>query len=223
MNLFGYLRKKPVPTPEVKFDEKFTKILEKKIPHDAISYVIGLWNKHPFSFTMPKTRKSCLGNYRLQNGQHTVSVNADLNTYSFLITLIHEIAHQHVAVNQKFFKRAAEPHGVEWQTTFSNLMHPLLSMEDIFPADILAVLVPHMRKPKASSMRDPKLVVALKKYDANSIENGESLGKLETGIAFEFNKKTYRKIENRRSRTLVEDISTKKRYTIPSFAEVKVL
>ncbi len=223
MNLFGFLKKKTIPPPQVNFSEKFAKILQKKIPVEAVSYVLDLWNVHPFSFTMPKTRKTCLGNYRLQNGQHTVSVNADLNTYSFLITLIHEIAHQHVAVNQHMFKRPAEPHGVEWKTTFSKLMQPLLNRSDIFPADILAVLVPHMRMPKASSMRDPKLVKALKKYDANPIENGESLGKITVGHTFEFNKKTYRKIENRRSRTLVEDIFTNKRYTIPSFAEVKVL
>ncbi len=223
MNLFGFLKKKTVPPPKVNFSEKFIKILQKKIPSGAVAYVLELWNEHPFSFTMPKTRKTCLGNYRLQNGQHTVSVNADLNTYSFLITLIHEIAHQHVAVKQTLFKRNVEPHGLEWKTTFSKLMQPLLNSPDIFPADILAVLVPHMRNPKASSMRDPKLVMALKKHDLNPVENGESLGKLNTGITFEFNQKRYRKIENRRSRTLVEDVYTNKRYTIPSFAEVKVL
>jgi SprT protein len=223
MNLFGFLKKKPVPAPKVSFDIKFTKILQSKIPIGAIPYVLELWNMHPFSFTMPKTRKSCLGNYRLQNDRHTVSVNADLNTYSFLITLIHEIAHQHVSINQKTFRRLAEPHGIEWKTTFSNLLQPLLVQEDIFPDDILKVLVPHMRNPAASSMRDPKLVAALKKHDANPIENGELLGKLPTGVAFEFNHKTFKKIENRRTRTLVEDINSRKRYTIPSFAEVKVI
>jgi SprT protein len=223
MNLFGFLKKKPIPKPKVNFEEKFTKTLQAKIPAEAIPYVIELWKVNPFSFTMPKTRKSCLGNYRLQNGRHTVSVNADLNTYSFLITLIHEIAHQHVSVNQKTFRRVAEPHGVEWKTTFTNLMQPLLIQPDIFPADILKVLVPHMHNPAASSMRDAKLVAALKKHDANQMENGQLLGKLEMGVAFVFNQKTFKKIENRRTRTLVEDIQTRKRYTIPSFAEVKVI
>jgi hypothetical protein len=66
-------------------------------------------------------------------------------------------------------------------------------------------------------------VAALKKHDANQMENGELLGKLEMGVAFVFNQKTFKKIENRRTRTLVEDIQTRKRYTIPSFAEVKVI
>jgi SprT protein len=223
MNLFGFLKKKPIPKPKVNFEEKFTITLQAKIPAEAVPYVIELWKVNPFSFTMPKTRKSCLGNYRLQNGRHTVSVNADLNTYSFLITLIHEIAHQHVSVNQKTFRKVAEPHGVEWKTTFTKLMQPLLVQPDIFPSDILKVLVPHMRNPAASSMRDGKLVAALKKHDANQMENGELLGKLEMGVAFVFNQKTFKKIENRRTRTLVEDIQTRKRYTIPSFAEVKVI
>jgi SprT protein len=223
MNLFGFLKKKPVPKPQVNFEEKFTKILHNKIPALAIPYVIELWKRNSFSFTMPKTRKSCLGNYRLQNGRHTVSVNADLNTYSFLITLIHEIAHQHVAVNRSMFRTEPDPHGKEWKNTFIRLLQPLLEMPNVFPEDILKVLIPHMRNPAASSMRDPKLVVALKKYDANQLENGELLGKVASGVSFVYNQKTFRKIENRRTRTLVEDIKTKKRYTIPTFAEVSVL
>jgi SprT protein len=221
MSIFGFLKKKPVPVKQ-KFEEKFDKILREKIPSDAIPYIHALWRQHPFSFTMPRSRKTCLGNYRLQNGRHTVSVNADLNTYSFLITLVHEIAHQHVAVNQKLFKRFPEPHGKEWKTTFSALMQPLLELENIFPADILTVLVPHMKNPAASSMRDPNLVAALKTYDTPTGVQGEVLKHLGINSEFIFNKKLFKKIEDRRTRTLVEDPKTKKRYTIPSFVEVKV-
>lgn len=219
--IFSFLNKKPEPVIKANA-EKFTKILKLKVPEPAINYVLDLWLKHPFSFKMPKSRKTCLGNYRQQGSMHTVTVNADLNQYSFLITLIHEIAHQHVAVNKTIFKRNPEPHGREWKTTFSMLMNPLL-IPEVFPEDILVVLSKHMKDPAASSMRDQKLVLALKKYDPKLEIAGFKLESLESGQKFLFNQKPYMKIENRRTRTLVECVKTKKRYTIPVFVEVSLI
>ena len=104
MSLFGFLRKKPsviITTNNLKLE----KMLESKIPSESVSYVMTLWKSHPFNFTISRARKTCLGNYRFKNQQHFISVNGDSNPFSFLITLIHEIAHQHVTLNHRIFRK----------------------------------------------------------------------------------------------------------------------
>jgi SprT protein len=220
MNLLDIFRRKPADK-DAAFLRRFHKILLEKIPTASIPYILELWQQQHFRFTMPYTRSTCLGNYRFRNGKHTVSVNADLNPYSFLITLIHEIAHYHATLKYNGVLKKIDPHGSEWKDTFKVLIEPVL-VPEIFPEDILPTLKRHMKNPAASSMSDPLLVKALKFYDEKAPGNIQHLGDIASGTVFVFNKKVFKKIENRRSRVLVEDPKTKKRYTIPVFADVLI-
>ena len=221
MSLFGFLKKKPsvvITTNNLKLE----KMLESKIPSESVSYVMTLWKSNPFNFTISRARKTCLGNYRFKNQQHFISVNGDSNPFSFLITLIHEIAHQHVTLNNRIFRKKTDPHGVEWKDTFRNLMHPLLT-EEVFPEDILAVLKRHMINPAASSTRDPRLFEILENYSNKNTIEGPKLSELADGKVFLFKDRKYRKLENRRTRTLVECTVSKKRYTISSFIPIQIM
>ncbi|MCP9754414.1 transcription elongation protein SprT [Lacihabitans sp. CCS-44] len=219
--MFGFLKKKPESVVKTS-SEKLEKLLSAKIPIASLPYVMNLWKTHPFNFSITKSRKSCLGNYRLKDGQHFITVNGDSNAYSFLVTLIHEIAHQHVALTAKLFRRKPAPHGVEWKTTFSNLMQPLLT-EEVFPGEILKVLQKHMINPAASSTRDPSLVKVLGIFNEKENSDAPLLSEIPSGKIFVFNNKKYRKLENRRTRTLVECTSSKKKYTIASYAPIQII
>jgi SprT protein len=216
--LFGFLKKKPVATVNTS-SQKLENLLKAKIPASAVAYVLGLWVQQPFNFVSSRPRKTCLGNYRFKDNQHYISVNGDSNPYSFLVTLIHEIAHQHVTVKQKLFRRKPAPHGLEWKNTFSALMAPLLTPE-VFPEHILVVLKRHMRNPAASSTKDPELVRVLGIMDD---ADKKVLAEIPSGKEFVFNNKKYKKIENRRTRTLVECTATRKRYTIASYAPIQII
>ncbi len=218
---FGFLKKKPVLFQKTSV-EKLHKILLTKIPEKAVPYVLDLWNQYPFSFTVSRSRKTCLGNYRLKDNQHYISVNGDSNQYAFLVTLIHEIAHQHVTIQQKLFRRRPAPHGKEWKNAFSELMAPMLEQK-VFPEDIHVVLKKHMQNPAASSTKDPLLMEVLGQYSENDNPKGPPLSEIQAGEFFVFNNKKYRKIENRRTRTLVECVVSKKKYTIASFAPIQLL
>ncbi len=201
---------------------KLENLLLAKIPATAVPYVLRLWTEHPFNFAISRSRKTCLGNYRFKDSQHYISVNTDSNSHSFLVTLIHEIAHQHVTLKAKLFKRRPAPHGVEWKTTFTQLMAPLLTT-DVFPEEILKVLKRHMVNPAASSTKDPELVKVLGILEENEDIDGQVLSELPTGKIFVFKNKKYKKIENRRTRTLVECMASKKRYTIASYAPIQII
>ena len=90
----------------------FEKVLIEKIPADAIAYCVAAFEKQPFRFKVTRNRKSKSGDYRFDKtiSQSTVTVNSGLNSYSFLITLIHEMAHHTTRLK---YKCPVKPHGPE--------------------------------------------------------------------------------------------------------------
>lgn len=198
------------------------KLLTPKVPENALGYCVALWEEHPFSFTISKSRNSCLGNYQYKDGHHKITVNHDLNKYSFLITYIHEVAHRVVCiVYPPKSRKKVLPHGNEWQRIFMELMTPMLN-EGVFPPDVLQVLCTHMLKPAASSTADPKLVAVLRKYDVQKagLEFTITLEELGTNTHFDFKGRIFKKLENRRTRALCLEVKTNRKYTIPLRAEV---
>lgn len=182
-------------------------------------HCLDLWNDYPFEFKLSKSRSSKLGDYRYdpRSKSHTVTVNQDLNSYQFLITYIHEVAHRVVHKPQ----RGQKPHGIEWKMCFQRLMLPVLRPE-VFPEDILRVLARHMKNPKASSSADPKLMEVLAKYD-RSIPTGPTLKELDLEKEFVFRKRTFRKLQEKRTRAVCLELNSQRRYLIPMVAEVEVL
>jgi hypothetical protein len=107
-------------------------------------------------------RQTRHGDYRKGiSGKHEITVNASLNKYRFLITLIHEIAH---LVAFEKFGHNIKPHGVEWKITFQRLMIPFIRPE-IFPNSVLPLVANHFKNPTASSDTDVHLAYALKQFD----------------------------------------------------------
>ncbi|MDT4877542.1 hypothetical protein FQZ97_1130720 [compost metagenome] len=100
-------------------------------------------------------------------------------------------------------------------------MAPLLNLR-IFPEDILQVLVAHMQNPAASSTKDPALVRVLSRYSPEKIVKGIYLSEVADGKIFNFNGRQFKRIQNRRTRILVECVNTRKRYTIPGVALVEL-
>jgi hypothetical protein len=128
----------------------------------------------PINLRVVGKRTSKSGDFRAAhaNAAARITVNSNLNPYAFLITLVHELAHHHVnqdysLVLKKFSLRRRSrplPHGKEWKDKFILLMQPYLNHE-VFPADILPVLIRYLENPKASSSVDHRLSKVLKKYD----------------------------------------------------------
>lgn len=188
------------------------------VPENAVHYCLDLWTSIPFNFKVKGTRTTKLGDYRYdrRNGAHIITVNMDLNRFSFLITYIHEIAH---LLTTERDGRDVPPHGAEWKANFSELMQPVLS-ELVFPGELLTVLKKHMQNPKASTYGDPALLSELRKYDDL---NGElvPLSSISEGDLFEFNRRTYRKLQLRRTRVVCLEVKTSRKYLISKLALVK--
>ncbi len=202
--------------------QKLKQILAQKLPAAAVDYAVALWEKESFSFKTTATRKSKLGDFRYRRDRQiqTITINADLNPYQFLLTYIHEVAHLHASVK---FGIEIAPHGAEWKSTFQQLMIPLLSTV-FFPIDLLIPLRKHMKNPKASSATDLFLMKEMSKYDDKSI-NQEIvfLSDIKPGNRFLLSGREFEKGETRRTRVLCQEVNSGKKYLIAQLAKVKFI
>ena len=164
-------------------------------------------------------RKTKHGDYRqLSNGKHQITINSNLNTYRFLITLIHEIAHFEA---YKKFGRFIKPHGIEWKQTFQHLMLPFLRPE-IFPLELLPLLANHFKNPKASSDTDANLALALKQF--NETNDKTYIFEVPCGKAFKlYNGRVFKQGKQRRKRFECVEVKTGKLYLFNPNAEVELL
>lgn len=175
--------------------------------------------KHPCYFRISKPRKTKLGDFRAnKNGMHSISVNGNLNSYSFLITTIHEFAH---LITYEQHKWRVKPHGKEWQNNYTKLILPIIEMGHL-PAQLNDVLLKSLHNVKASSCTDKKLHRVLLSYD--KLEEGLNyLERVEKESLFELNGKTFKKGNLRRTRYVCMEYTTQKIYLVNALAKVKEL
>lgn len=195
----------------------FVKELEPFVPKNSVAYLGNLVKDNPFHLKISAPRKTKKGDFRptLRGGLHHISVNGDLNSYEFLVTLIHEYAHL-ITWNQ--FQRKVKPHGEEWRQNFEKFMLPLLN-ESIFPSSLLATLKKHMKRPSASSCVDLELQRAMSKYDLKAHQ--VKVEDLEIGSLFIYGKnRQFKLIKKRRTRYLCESIQDQKSYSFSALTPV---
>lgn len=138
-------------------------VLKKYIPEPTVELMAEWIVLFDFKLKIKKERSTKLGDYSSpQNGMnHVITVNHNLNKYSFLITLVHEIAH--LSTYNKF-RNTVAPHGTEWKNEFKILMQPFLNTET-FPVDVLYAIRKYLQNPAASSCTNTQLLRTLKLYD----------------------------------------------------------
>lgn len=192
-------------------------ILSKHIPKNAVELVDEILSEYPIAIKIVNNRTSKHGDFKkTKNGSFQITINNNLNSYQFLVTLIHEIAHFVTFKKQPFVK----PHGKEWKLNFQHLILPFLK-PSIFPLELLPYLANYFKNPKASTSSDVKLTYALKQYDQLSGKN--FIFELQQGSIFSFNNKNYKKGAIRRTRIECMELSTNKIYLFNQNAEVKQL
>ncbi|ERM81950.1 hypothetical protein P872_06805 [Rhodonellum psychrophilum GCM71 = DSM 17998] len=200
--------------------QKIFNSLNLHLPENSVQYCWDLWNEDPFNFLITKSRSTKLGDFRYRKDRpiQTITINSDLNTFQFLITYIHEVAHHRAFKN---YGIAIKPHGLEWKKTFQEIISPMLS-DLVFPKDILIPLKRHMLNPKASTGADLFLNREIKKYNLQNQEPGHSLlNDIKLGSIFELKGRKFQKETVRRTRVLCIEIPSGKKYLISAHAEVR--
>lgn len=133
------------------------------LPDGSFEKVMPLITYHHVHLIISKERQTKLGDFRhaYSGNNHRITVNGNLNKYSFLITLIHELSH--LLAYQRYGHRI-QPHGKEWKFTYSQELMQFLQ-PSVFPDDITLELQKMLHNPAASSSAEDGLQRALRRYE----------------------------------------------------------
>lgn len=193
--------------------------LQSYLPDGSYEPVLEYLQEHKIQLTITRSRSSVLGDYRHahENKGHRISVNGDLNKFSFLITLLHEIAHLITFIKQA---NRVQPHGAEWKANFAGILTVFVA-KNIFPTDVETALKSSITNPAASSCSDIKLLRVLKNYDQKK-EEIYFVEQLPTGQLFEIKgNRVFEKGEKIRKRFKCKEVATGKWYLFSPVSEVK--
>jgi SprT protein len=162
-------------------------------------------------------RSSKLGDFRVgvPGKAPVISINADLNKYTFFVVFVHEYAH---FIVWKQYGHRAKPHGKEWKTIYTGLMTPYLT-PDIFPAELLFALKRYFADPRAASGTDLKLTRLLNSFDAPG--QSVTIEEIDVNAIFALpDGRKFRKIERLRKRYKCICLTNNRIYLFHPLAEI---
>jgi SprT protein len=198
--------------------EQFIKTLNRFAPEAFTEYLTDLILAAKVTFKIVPGRSTKLGDFRVKQGQEkpTITVNGDLNPYSFLVTAIHELAHLEAFRDHGMRIQA---HGIEWKQAYRRLMEPVLLSKQL-PVDVEKALWKNFTNTKASSCTDLQLSRTLKQFD---VKQGTTLEEIPHKSTFHLNGKSFEKGLLRRSRYLCTELKTGKPYLVHALATVEIM
>src|SRR5215470_7140793 len=195
--------------------------LQKFLPPGTYNPVLEYLQHYKVHLTVARERKSILGDYRHRThfANHRISVNGNLNKFSFLITLLHELAH--LLTFEQFGNRVLS-HGREWKMIYGKLLHQFVESK-IFPSDIESELLNSLKNPAATSCAEDGLIRVLRKYDdpQSHVRLVEEIA--ENGVFRCDDGRMFKKGEKVRKRFKCTEIRTGKVYLFSPVYEVEAI
>lgn len=186
------------------------KIPEIYLPPSAFPLVSSLLAPHDLDFKIVKSRSSKFADFNppFKNRKTPfITLNNNLNQYTFLITLLHEFAHFLVWKDGKIYAR---PHGRSWKIHFTRLMQNVIDKE-IFPESLLPQLEKHILNPRATSCSDPNLFKELSFFDTEKA--GVFIDDVPDGQLFQIADGQIFKKENKvRKRIMCQNMQNRKKF-----------
>ena len=201
--------------------QKIADVLSKYLPGEAVETCSEWIVSKNIHLKITRERASKYGDYRpMPAGRgHRITVNHDLNPYSFLVTFVHEVAHLETYTK---YSHRHDPHGKEWKHEFRQLLQDFINRE-IFPGDIKNALLKYIQNPAASSCSDHDLLRALKKYDQRSEEvfHLEDLPENSVFSMYQSNSQlVFKKGHKIRTRFQCLELNSKRIYFVSAIADV---
>jgi hypothetical protein len=199
--------------------DRIKAVLVKYIPIEAVDKIAEWIVLYKIHLNITKSRSTKAGDYRSPRAPkyiQQITVNHDLNKYSFFITLVHEIAHLKVWNNSKHLKL---PHGKEWKDEFGLLLSQFTG-RNIFPPELETVVLKYIKNPSASSSSDEVLYKALRQFDEDN-DKKTLLDDLSANTIFAIQDgRRFIKGEKLRKRYRCKCLDSKKTYLINGLTEV---
>ena len=187
-----------------------TKIPETYFPTGVFPLVSSLLAPYDFDIRIVKRRSTKFADFNppVKNREIPfITINNNLNQYTFLITLLHEVAHYLVWRDGKVY---AKPHGRSWKNHFTHLIQNMIDHK-IFPENLLLHLEKHIQNPRATSCSDTRLFKELSVFDDEKA--GVFIDEILDGQLFQISDgQIFKKEKKMRKRIMCENIKNRKKY-----------
>lgn len=192
-------------------------LLSKYFPEKSIQLVYNSLSEKKIHLIFKGSRKTRLGDYRppYRGKQHRISLNHDLNAYELLYTFVHELAHLYT---YEKYGRKHLPHGPEWKQNFEQLIQPYLQ-QGIFPTDIQEA-IQHFFEGGATNGSETQLKRIFTNYNSHSHPDLVHLETLADGSYFNFQNRSFQKINVIRKRIKCKCLNDNKLYLFTQLAPV---
>jgi hypothetical protein len=204
--------------------EQYKRTLGRYLPTKAVDPTFDFIQQHNIHLHITRERHSKLGDYRwpqLRHPFHEISVNGNLNPYTFLWVLLHEMAH--LNTHQRYGNRV-QPHGHEWQEEYRQLIMAYIAN---FPTDAATLMRTYCRQIPLSHSIGTKIETILHHYDPDYNPASDlSLNQLSPGTVFRPVAKPsllFKAIEKRRTRWICLNLDDKKQYLVSGTAQVEII
>jgi hypothetical protein len=131
------------------------------LPEHWLDPVRLLLQGTPILIEVKPCRRSKRGDHctSLSQGFSKITINATKNPWQFVLTLLHEIAHAHVAHSDA---PQTTPHGPVWKREFGDLLRSHLAL---FPNDLIPCISRHSNNPLYSTDADALLTGVLQMHE----------------------------------------------------------
>ncbi|CAI8385772.1 MAG: Uncharacterised protein [Owenweeksia sp. TMED14] len=192
-------------------------IVKPFVPVSSHLFLEKIVNLYSGQIIISKPRSSKWGDFRCTiGGETTISINIDLNEESFLITLLHEMAHAQV---HSWDNKYAKAHGKEWKKRFQHLLIPFIN-SNVFNDDLKKALDRQINSLKATCAANPDLLKALRTNSQNNL----TVEELILGDHFQtITGNKYKLGVKRRTRFKCTDLDSGHIFTVHPLTEVKLL
>lgn len=133
------------------------------LPPGCAEPIADWFGRHPVLLRITRSRRSKLGDFRSGTpvSPSVISVNHNLNPYSFLVTLLHEMAHAEVFMTHK---PRVQPHGIQWKQAYKQIGQPFLE-PGFLPENVRQAFGNYLKNPRASSTSSIPLAETLRTFD----------------------------------------------------------
>jgi SprT protein len=195
--------------------------LQQFVPEGSVRLLLDYLHAYKIHLTITRERKSILGDYRhaTRTHNHRISINGNLNKFSFLITLVHELAHLITFIQ---YGNEVPSHGKEWKFVYRKMLEEFISLS-LFPPDILSALKKSLHNPPATSCGDEDLMRVLRRHDPQKSDL-LLVEQLPEGHLFTIdNGKLFKKGKKIRKRIQCVEVATGKLFLFSPIYEVKVV
>ncbi len=146
---------------------------------------------------------------------YTILISANLQEDLFLFTFLHEYAHY--LCFKTYNSSSYLPHGKEWKLIFTQLLH---TYKSYFSEEVYPLVDAFIQKPRAATAGG-NCPFSAHFLDTKSKKEESVFLQFCSGDIFIFKNKKYRFLQRRRTRFLAECISSGKKYTFSSQADIQ--